>query len=62
MSVSHVSDKLNYTKNERKKEKKVVSSRVERLVYTEAVESSNPSLPIEKNLYGLGSSGGRVPG
>ena len=26
----------------------VVSSRVERLVYTEAAESSNPSLPIKK--------------
>ena len=63
--------------NEEKKEK-VVSSKVERLVYTEAVESSNPSLPKEgkerrleqerKGSQGskrkpcLGSSGGRVPG
>jgi hypothetical protein len=30
------------------KKTQVVSSMVERLVYTEAVESSNPSLPIEK--------------
>ena len=45
--------------------KKVVSSMVERLVYTEAAESSNPSLPKkkeEKKNPCLGSSGGRVPG
>lgn len=48
---------------------------VERLVYTEAAESSNPSLPKKGKKEGkkrpkkkreeskrLGSSGGRVPG
>lgn len=39
-----MSQERSYT-NEWKIEKMVVSSMVERLVYTEAAESSNPSLP-----------------
>jgi hypothetical protein len=70
-----VRGKRTYTKERRKEKGKkkskrgeeaargvVVSSRVERLVYTEAVESSNPSLPSERKSPRLGSSGGRATG
>lgn len=43
---AYKNEKKNQKKIMLKKDNKVVSSMVERLVYTEAAESSNPSLPI----------------